>query len=251
MAEALAGRVALVTGASSGIGEAAAVALAGLGARIAVTARRAERLQLLVNRIEAAGGKATAFPGDIADETFATRVVERAAGHFGRLDILVNSAGVMPEGGAENGDLAAWRRVIETNLMACLYTSRAAARVMRAQGAGDIINISSTAGRRSAGLFGAYCTSKFGLGAMTEGLRQEVGSAGVRVCLIEPGATDTELFEGVADPVLREAVRQRAQRDGAMKADDVAAAITFVVGLPTRANISELLIRPTTDTAPL
>jgi NADP-dependent 3-hydroxy acid dehydrogenase YdfG len=251
MSGALAGRVALVTGASSGIGEAAALALAALGARVAVSARRADRLQDLVRRIEAAGGAAAAFPGDITDEAFAAGLVEGVVKRFGRLDILVNSAGVMPEGGVETADLAAWRRVIDTNLMASLYTSRAAIGPMRAQGSGDIINISSTAGRRAAGLFGAYCTSKFGLTAMTEGMRQELGGYGIRVCIIEPGATDTELFEGVADPKLRQTVRQLAQREGAMKPEDIAAAITFVVTLPPRANVSELLIRPTSDTAPM
>jgi NADP-dependent 3-hydroxy acid dehydrogenase YdfG len=177
--------------------------------------------------------------------------VEKAVVRFGRLDILVNAAGVMPEGGVENADLSAWRRAIDTNLMACLYTSRAAIGPMRAQGSGDIVNISSTAGRRAAGLFGAYSTSKFGLTALTEGMRQELGGYGIRVCIIEPGATDTALFEGVSDPRLRESVRRLAQREGAMKPQDVAAAITFVVTLPPRANVSELLIRPTSDTAPM
>jgi NADP-dependent 3-hydroxy acid dehydrogenase YdfG len=245
----LTGRVALITGASSGIGEAAAVALAGFGAHVAVSARRAERLEDVVRRIEAAGGEAIAFPGDVTDEDFASCIVKETVKQFGRLDILVNSAGVMPEGGVENANLVEWRRAIDTNLLASLYTSRAAIAAMRAQGSGNIINISSTAGRRSTGLFGAYSASKFGLTAMTEGMRQEVGGHGIRVCIIEPGATDTELFRCVRDPELRESVKKRAQREGAMKPEDVAAAIVFVVTLPPRANVSELMIRPTSDTA--
>jgi NADP-dependent 3-hydroxy acid dehydrogenase YdfG len=248
---ALAGRTALVTGASSGIGEATALALAEAGAKVALSARRGDRLEALVQRIDAAGGMAAAFPGDVADEAFATRLVEGVAERFGRLDILVNSAGVMPESGVADADFARWRRVLEINLLASLYTCRAAAGLMRAQGSGDIVNVSSTAGRRATGLFAAYSTSKFGLTAMTEGLRQEVGGQGVRVCIIEPGATDTALFEGVVDPELRRNVQHLAQREGVMKPQDVAAAVVFVVTLPPRANVSELLIRPTIDTAPL
>jgi|HubBroStandDraft_1064217.scaffolds.fasta_scaffold00395_18 NADP-dependent 3-hydroxy acid dehydrogenase YdfG len=273
MAGTLAGRVALVTGASSGIGAAAASALAEAGASVAVCARRTDRLQALVGRIEAAGGTALALPGDVADETVATGIVEAADRHFGRLDILVNAAGVIQAGGVEHADTrldilvnaagviqaggvehadtAQWRRVIDINLLSILYTCKAAIAPIKARGGGDIVNISSTAGRRVAGVFGPYSTSKFGLTALTEGLRQEVGKAGIRVCLIEPGATTTEVSAGVTDPVFKELVRQHVSREGAMKPEDVAAAIVFVVSLPPRANVSELLIRPTTDTAPL
>jgi NADP-dependent 3-hydroxy acid dehydrogenase YdfG len=121
---------------------------------------------------------------------------------------------------------------------------------MRAQGSGDIINISSTAGRRASGIFGPYATSKFGLTAMTEGMRQEVGGYGIRVCLIEPGTTATELADGIADPNLRKVAQKRAQDAGAMKPEDIAAAIVFVASLPARANVPVLQIRPTSDTAP-
>jgi NADP-dependent 3-hydroxy acid dehydrogenase YdfG len=245
------GRVALVTGASSGIGEAAAAALAAAGAAVAVSARRADRLDALVARIEAAGGKAVALPGDVADETIATRAVEDTVGRLGRLDILVNSAGVIQAGGVANADTAEWRRVIDVNLMATLYTCKAAISHMKAQGGGDIINISSTAGRRVAGVYGPYSTSKFGLTALTEGMRQEVGGYGIRVCIVEPGATTTEVAEGMSDPKLREAMRRHVGKEGAMKSEDIAAAILFVVTLPSRANVSEILIRPTIDTAPM
>jgi NADP-dependent 3-hydroxy acid dehydrogenase YdfG len=121
---------------------------------------------------------------------------------------------------------------------------------MRTQGGGDIVNISSTAGRRAAVLFNAYSASKFALTAMTEALRQEVGRQGIRVCIIEPGATSTEVSEGVADPAYRKFIHEHVTKEGAMKPEDVAAAILFAVSLPPRANVSQLLIRPTIDTAP-
>jgi NADP-dependent 3-hydroxy acid dehydrogenase YdfG len=247
----LAGRVALVTGASSGIGEGAALALAAAGATVAVAARRADRLESLVKRIESAGGKALALPGDVVDEAVARSIVEQTVKKFGRLDILVNSAGIIQAGGVENANTDEWRRVLEVNLLATLYTCTAAIAPMRAQGGGDIINISSTAGRRAAAPFGPYSTSKFGLTGMTEGLRQEVGKYGIRVCIIEPGATATEVADSISDPNYRKAMQAHVSKDGAMKPEDVADAIVFVLSLPRRANVSQLLIRPTIDVAPM
>lgn len=251
MAKILEGRVALITGASSGIGEAAAVALAAAGASVALVARRADRLDALVQKIEAAGGKAIALPGDVVDEAVARKRVADTVERLGRLDILVNSAGIIQPGGVENANTEQWRRVMEINLYATLYTCTAAIGPMRAQGGGDIVNISSTAGRRASRPFNPYATSKFGVTAMTEGMRQEVGQYGIRVCIIEPGATATEVSESVADPKVREAMRKHVNKDGAMQPEDVADAIVFVVSLPSRANVSEILIRPTIDTAPM
>ena len=246
----LAGRVALVTGASAGIGEAAAVALAAAGATVAAVARREDRLKALVEKIEAAGGKAIAVPGDVASEAVAKGAVAEALQRLGRLDILVNSAGLIQSGSVENSDTAHWRQLLEVNLLASLYTSQAAITAMRAQGGGDIINISSTAGRRASAAFPAYSTSKFGLTAMNEAMRQEVGRYGIRVCIIEPGATATEVAEGIADPAVRRAMREHISKDGALLPQDVAAAIMFVLSLPPRANISQLMIRPTIDATP-
>lgn len=245
----LSGKVALVTGASSGIGEAAALALAEAGAAVALSARRADRLGDLAARIEAAGGKALALPGDVAVEADATSAVTDTIAHFGRIDILVNSAGVIQSGGVESLALDEWRRVIDINLLGTIYTCKAALGPMKAQGAGDIINISSTAGRRAAGLFGPYSTSKFGLTGFTEGLRQEVGGAGIRVAIVEPGATETEVASGISDPTMRAAMIQHVSKDGAMKPSDIADAIVFIASLPARANVSQILIRPTIDTA--
>lgn len=249
MTVSLSGKVALVTGASSGIGEAAALALAEAGSTVAVSARRADRLAALVARIEAAGGKALALPGDVAVEAEATKTVEDTVTRLGRIDILVNSAGVIQSGGVESLPLDEWRRVIDINLLGTLYTCKAAIGPMKAQGAGDIINISSTAGRRAAGLFGPYSTSKFGLTGFTEGLRQEVGGAGIRVAIVEPGATETEVAGGIGDPAMRAAMQQHVGKEGAMKPSDIADAIVFIASLPPRANVSQILIRPTIDTA--
>jgi NADP-dependent 3-hydroxy acid dehydrogenase YdfG len=251
LSKTLEGKVAVVTGASSGIGESAALALAENGAKVAVSGRRADRLDALVKRIEAAGGAAIALPGDLTQESVATGIVTDTVKRWGRLDILVNSAGVIQVGSVENADLDEWRRVININLLASLYTSRAAIGPMRAQGSGDIVNISSTAGRRASAVFGPYATSKFGLMAMTEGMRQEVGGYGIRVCSVAPGATNTNLWEGISEPGMRSSVQKLAQRVGSVMPADIAAAIVFVVTLPSRANVSELLIRPTADTAPL
>lgn len=246
----LAGKIALVTGASSGIGAAAAVALGAAGATVAVVARRADRLDGLVSQIKSAGGNALALPGDVTDEKVAQGVVTETLRRFGRLDILVNSAGIIDAGGVENAVTEQYRRVLDINLMASLYTSRAVIGPMRAQGGGDIINISSIAGRRAAALFNAYSASKFALTAMTEALRQEVARHGIRVCIIEPGATTTEVSAGVSDPTSRKFIAAHVSKEGAMKPEDVAAAIVFVAALPPRANVSELLIRPTSDAAP-
>ena len=251
MSGSLSGRVALVIGASSGIGEAAAVALADAGAKVGVSARRADRLKELVDRIQKAGGEALALPGDASDEGAATAIVADAAKHFGRLDILVNSAGVNSTGGVQGADVADWRRVMDINLWATLYASKAAIEPMLEHGGGDIINISSTAGRRAAGVFGPYTASKHALNGMTEGMRQELGGKGIRVCVIEPGATSTEIAESISDPAYREAIHQHVHKDGAMQAEDIGAAIVFVTSLPRRANVTEILIQPTIDTAPI
>jgi NADP-dependent 3-hydroxy acid dehydrogenase YdfG len=249
MAGALAGKIALVTGSSSGIGAAAAIALAGAGAQTVLVARRVERLNDLVRQIEDNGGSALAMPGDVTDEQVANRVIADTLGRFGRLDILINSAGMIDSGGIESTDSARYRRVLETNFMSALYTSRAVIAPMRAQGGGDIVNISSIAGRRAAVLFNAYTASKFALTGMTEAMRIEVGKQGIRVCIIEPGATTTEVHEGISDPTYKKVIHEHVNKEGAMKPEDVAAAILMVVSLPPRANVSMLLIRPTIDTA--
>ncbi len=243
----LSGRTALVTGASSGIGRSTALALAAAGARVALVARRADRLKDLAAGIEADGGQAFARAADVTVEDEATRAVEDTVAHFGGLDILVNAAGMTQVGKVENANLADWRYVFDLNFWAGLYTARAAIPALK-EGGGDIVNVSSTAGRRPVGAtFGPYAASKFALTAFNESLRAEVTQAGIRVSIIEPGATATEIHEHIKDERVREFTRQHIEKDGAMQPEDVAAAIVFVVSLPPRVNISQLMIRPSVD----
>jgi NADP-dependent 3-hydroxy acid dehydrogenase YdfG len=251
MAEQLSGKVALVTGASSGIGEATALAFAAAGMAVAVSGRRKERLDALVERINAAGGKGLALPGDVSIEADASRAVEATVAQFGRLDILVNSAGVNEAGGIETLTSAQWHRVIDINLMGTIYSCKAAFPLMKGQGGGDIVNISSTAGRRSGWQFASYSTSKFGLTGFTEALRQEGGVAGIRVSIVEPGATATEIADSISDPKWRAAIQQHTHKNDAMEAADIVDAIMLVVQLPRRANVTRILIQPTSDVAPM
>lgn len=247
----LTGKVALVTGGGSGIGEAAALAFAAAGATVAITGRRKERLDEVVAQIEQVGGKAMAIQSDVSVEVDAFSAVEQAVAAFGQLDIIVNSAGVNEAGGIEALDLDGWRKVIDINLWGTIYTCKAAVPHLKAAGGGDILNISSTAGRRAAGLFASYATSKHGVNGFTESIRQELGGDNIRVALIEPGATETEIASSVSDPVWAEMMQAHVSKDGAMKASDIAEAIIFILSLPRRANVSQILIRPTIDVAPM
>jgi NADP-dependent 3-hydroxy acid dehydrogenase YdfG len=239
----------MVTGASSGIGAAIAVALGAAGATVVAVARRQGRLQETADTIIAAGGRAIALPGDVSDESVAQQRVAEAVARFGRLDILVNSAGAAQAGNVADANTAEWRRTIEINLLATLYTCHAALGPMRAQGSGDIVNIGSLACRTTSPVFNPYATSKFALNALTDGLRQEVGPHGIRVCMIAPGPTRTEVAEGISDPAQREAIRAYTHQAGALEPADVAASVAFIVGAPRRVNISELWIRATGDVA--
>jgi NADP-dependent 3-hydroxy acid dehydrogenase YdfG len=248
MTQALAGKVALVTGASSGIGEATAVALAAAGATVAVAARRAERLEGLVKRIQAAGGKALALPCDMTVETEAIKAVDDAVAKLGRIDILVNSAGIMQVGVIENCNLDEYRRVFEINLFATLYACKAAVPHMLANGVGDIVNISSMAARKGNPETSAYSASKHALNAMTDLLRREVGQRNIRVCILMPGATNTEVGDHISDPKWRQSIQAHVSKEGAVLPSDTADTIIFILSLPRRVNISEICVRPTIDT---
>lgn len=251
MSNKLTGRVALVTGASSGIGEATALALAAEGAELALVARGKEKLETLVEKINSAGGKAIAIVADVTDEKMARDAVTQTVALLGRIDILVNSAGGMQMGGVENANIGHWRSLMELNFFATLYTCTEAIPHMREQGAGDIINISSTAGRVARYPASPYVSSKFALTGMTETMRQEVAAHGIRVCIIEPGSTATAISEQVEGERERAAVRERINREGAMEAEDIAAAIMLAVTLPRRANVCQILMVPTIDTTPM
>lgn len=247
----LSGKAALITGGGSGIGAAAAIALAEQGAAVAITGRRRDPLEAIADRIAAAGGTALAIVSDVAEEASAFAAVESALAALGRLDIVINAAGVNEAGGLGSLDLAAWRRVIDINLWGTIHTCKAALPHLRAAGGGDIVNVSSTAGRRAAGLFASYATSKHGVNGFSESIRQELGGENIRVCVIEPGATETDIAQSISDPQWSAAIASHVTADGAMKAADIAEAIIFVLCLPRRANVAQILIRPTTDTAPM
>lgn len=245
----LAGKVALVTGASSGIGEAAALCLAEAGATVALCARRVDRLSGLVAQIEAVGGKALAIPSDMTVEEDARGAVEKTVAAFGRIDILINSAGIMEAGGIENCDTAIYRRVIDINLMGTVYTSAAAVPHMLEQGGGDIITISSLAGRKGGPMTSAYSASKHAVNMMTDGMRQELGGKNIRVTTLMPGATETEVADSISDPQWRTAIKAHVSKEGAVKPRDIGEAIVFILAMPRRTNISEISIRPTIDTS--
>ncbi len=245
MAGRLESKVALVTGASSGIGEATALALAAEGAQVAIAARREERLADLAARISVAGGRALPIVSDVTDEEQAREMVQRTHAELGRLDILVNNAGVMYLGPIDGADTEEWRRMIDINVLGLLYTTHAALPLMKAQGEGHIVNISSVAGRIARAGSAVYNLTKWGVGAFSEALRQEVHKERIRVTVIEPGAVATELLEHITHPEAKRRQLEFAQGMTQLQSEDIAAAIVYAVTQPPRVNVNEVLIRPT------
>jgi NADP-dependent 3-hydroxy acid dehydrogenase YdfG len=239
----LSGQVVAVTGASSGIGEATALACARAGAAVALAARRSDRIQSLAERISSEGGRAIAVPTDVGDEGQAQAFIERAHAELGRLDVLVNNAGVMLLGPIENAPTDEWRQMIHVNVFGVLYCTHAALPLMHAQGSGHIVNISSVAGRVARAGSGVYNLTKFGVGAFSESLRQETVEMGVRVTLIEPGAVSTELASHNR-PEVREQISKRFGSITRLEAEDIAGAILYAIGQPRHVSVNEVLIRP-------
>jgi NADP-dependent 3-hydroxy acid dehydrogenase YdfG len=250
MADRLDGTVALITGASSGIGAATALELAGLGASVALVARRSDRLEDLATIIRGQGGKALVLKADITDEPQAREVVERTAAELGRLDTLVNNAGVMLLGPVEGAPLSEWQRMININLLGLLYCTHAALpRLLDAvetspRRVADIVNISSVAGRTIRSGSAVYNATKHGVGAFTEALRQEVTRRYLRVSVVEPGAVETELVSHNR-PEIRSGLEARFDEQERMQATDIAEVISFIVTRPRRTAINEVLVRPT------
>jgi len=245
MAQKLTGKVALVTGASSGIGEATALALAEEGAIVAISARRADRLQDLVKRITDKGGKAFPIVGDVAEEAQANEIVQKAYKELGRLDILVNNAGVMLLGQIDGANTEDWRRMINTNVLGLLYVTHAALPIMKGQNSGHIVNISSVAGRTARAGSGVYNASKWGVVGFSEALRQEVLKNKIRVTIIEPGIVATELTNHITDETAKKTMQDWAKSMTPLESEDIAAAIAYAVTQPERVNVNEILIRPT------
>lgn len=246
----LEGTVALVTGASSGIGETTARALAAQGAKVAVAARRLERLERLASEIGGGGHTALAIQSDITDQEQAITAVERTVEELGRLDVLVNNAGQMLLGPIEGAPTEEWDRMIDLNLKGLVNTTHAAlphllaAAEDSARGCADVVNISSVAGRIARAGSGVYNLTKHGVGAFSESFRQEFASRKVRTIVIEPGAVATELTDHVRDGV-REIVRERFADIQVLESADVADAIVYAVTRPWHVSVNEVLIRPT------
>jgi NADP-dependent 3-hydroxy acid dehydrogenase YdfG len=242
------GTAALVTGASSGIGAATAAALASQGAAVALAARRKDRLEEVAAEIRAAGGTALVLESDITREAEATAAVERTVAELGRLDTLINNAGLMLLGPAAGAPLEEWQSMVELNVLGLLYCAHAAIpHLQRAAEDGprhvaDMVNISSVAGRHARNGNGVYSLTKFGVGAFSESLRQELAERYVRISLVEPGATATELATHNRPEVLEAIRSQFGQR---MDAGDIADAISYIVTRPRHVAVNEMLIRPT------
>ena len=242
--------VALVTGASSGIGAATATALSAQGATVALAARRKDRLDTLAASIRDNGGTALVLESDITDEQQAADAVARTVAELGRLDTLVNNAGVMLLGPAVGAPLSEWQQMIELNVLGLMYCAHAALpHLLRAaedspRRVADMVNVSSVAGRVARSGSGIYNLTKHGVGAFSESLRQEVTKRHVRVSLVEPGAVETELA-GHNRPEVLEAMRTQFSGVERMHAEDIADAITYIVTRPRHVAINELLIRPT------
>lgn len=244
MTNTLTGKTALVTGASSGIGEATALALAEAGATVAIVARRRERLDALAERITGLGGTALPIVADVADEAGIRAAVEQAVTRFGGLDILVNNAGVMLLGPISEADTEDWRRMVHVNVLGLMYATHAALPAL-IRGAGHIVNISSTAGRFVNPMTAVYSATKHAVGAFSEGLRKELFKDKVRVTIIEPGVTETELREHITHEQAKANINQIAAGIRQLQSADIAAAILYAVTQPPHVNVNEILVRPT------
>ena len=246
----LTGTTALVTGASSGIGEATAEALAREGAAVALVARRVDRLEALAGRVRGAGGTAMVIEADVTRQPEAEHAVATAVADLGRLDVVVNNAGVMLLGPAVGAPLEEWQRMVDLNLSGLLYVSHAAMPHLLAAAeqpprqVADLVNISSVAGRVARSGSAVYNATKWGVNAFSEALRQEVTGRHLRVGLIEPGAVETELASHNRPEVLA-SIRQRFGSIERLQSDDIARAVLFMVTQPRHSAINEILVRPT------
>jgi NADP-dependent 3-hydroxy acid dehydrogenase YdfG len=210
---------------------------------VALAARRSDRIEALAERIRGEGGTALAVTCDVGEEDQANDFVHRAHGELGRLDVLVNNAGVMLLGPIENAPTDEWRRMIHVNLFGVLYCTHAALPLMRDQGTGHIVNVSSVAGRLARMGSGVYNLTKFGVGAFSEALRQEAVAIGVRVTLIEPGAVATEL-PGHNRPEILDQMRQAFAGVTPLTSEDIADAVVYTIAQPSNVSVNEVLIRP-------
>lgn len=250
----LAGAVAIVTGASSGIGAATARRLAQDGAALALVARRRDRLDEVADDIVSLGGQAHAVAADITEPELAYAAVQETLDRFERLDVLVNNAGVMLLGTALHTTLEEWDRMVALNVVGLLHVTHAAvpylidAAVTSPRQVSDIVNVSSTAGRVARPGSSAYNLTKFGLNGFTESLRQELLVERVRVSVVEPGTVDTELVDHLTTPTTRDAARRQVDGIEPLRAEDIADAIDYIVTRPHRVAVNEILVRAAAQT---
>ena len=243
---ALDGKVVIVSGASSGIGEATARELAKQGARVALIARRKDRLESLAAEIEKGGGQTLIIQADVTNKEDMAKVVQEVVDKLGKIDILINNAGVMLLGPALDAPLEEWENMVQVNLLGLLYLTHEVLPLMKSQGSGHIVNISSVAGRTTRSGSAVYNATKWGVNAFTEALRQEIAESnlGIRTTLIEPGVVATEL-QTHNRPEIREQLKKRFGDITVLRPEDIASAIAFAVSQPPHVSINEVLIRPT------
>ncbi|MBD2742841.1 SDR family oxidoreductase [Coleofasciculus sp. FACHB-1120] len=236
------GKVVIITGASSGIGEATARMLAKNGAKVVLGARRSDRLETIVKDIHAEGGIAEYQTLDVTQPSQLEAIVQFAQSKFGRVDVLINNAGIMPLSALEQLKVEEWDRMIDVNIKGVLYGIAAALPVMKAQKAGQIINLSSIGGHAVSPTAAVYCATKFAVGAISEGLRQEVGGD-IRVTVISPGVTESELANSISDETAR--IGMQEFRKLSIPAEAIARSILFAIEQPDDVDISEIIVRPT------
>lgn len=235
-------KVVVITGASSGIGEATARLLAQQGARVVLGARRTDRLQVLVNEINDAGGSALYQAVDVTSRADVQALVDVAIGQHGRVDVLVNNAGVMPLSRLDALKVSEWDQMIDVNIRGVLHGIAAVLPLMQEQGSGQIVNIASIGAYAVSPTAAVYCATKYAVRAISEGLRQEAG-ANLRVTVISPGVTESELAESISDEGGREEMREF--RKISIPATAIARAISYAIEQPADVDVSELIVRPT------
>lgn len=235
-------KVVIITGASSGIGEATARLLAKQGAKVVLGARRSDRLETIVKEIHHAGGIAEYQTLDVTQLSQLEAIVQFAQQQFGRVDVLINNAGVMPLSTLDQLKVEEWNRMIDVNIKGVLHGIAAVLPLMKAQKAGQIINLSSIGGHTVYPTAAVYCATKFAVGAISEGLRQEVGSD-IRVTVISPGVTESELADSITDETAKQGMQEFRQLS--IPAEAIARSILFAIAQPDEVDISEIIVRPT------
>ncbi len=238
------GKVIVITGASSGLGEAAARHLSAQGAIVVLGARRADRIQSLADELNNKGGKAQALSTDVTKHAQVKALVDAAVQTYGRIDVLINNAGLMPQSPLDRLKLDEWNQMIDVNIKGVLYGIAAALPYMKEQKAGHIINVSSVAGHKVRVGGAVYAATKHAVRVISEGLRQEVKPYNLRTTIISPGAVDTELPNTISEPDVARGMQQY-YKDYAIPADSFARAVAFAISQPEEVDINEILYRPT------